>query len=312
MKQIFLLTISLLTVTVFISVPQMGYCGSPSIFHKNITTAKKISKENSKVLLIYFRSSENANCKELEDIIFPDTEIQSLIESYYVGVSIEGNTYDGRAIMAVYGVKSLPAIVAHTNQGDFIGKTEGKINLVDLSSLLRKWNYSAMEWNKKEDQFALDIHSKSSTQTLKNTQSPKDIDSVHIEQTKSVEITKSTPKTITSKKIESESLFNNYWKENPESELQTQKTNIEANEILEESAFAIQMGAFGSYENAAELTDKIVKKAGLFSDIIVVNQNGKSLHKVITGSFHSKTNAEKSLQHLKSVGLNGFIVKSKS
>ncbi len=74
------------------------------------------------------------------------------------------------------------------------------------------------------------------------------------------------------------------------------------------SAWVIQVGSFGSRENAIKLRDKLRKK-GFTAFVESFGSNGKSSHRVRIGPEVNRSRAEKVLSDLsKKMSLKGIIV----
>lgn len=71
--------------------------------------------------------------------------------------------------------------------------------------------------------------------------------------------------------------------------------------------YGIQVGAFGNYENALALKNKMLKKN---RNVTIVNKNaeGGNLFLVVIGKFSEREVAERELRSLRSNNVGGFII----
>ena len=71
--------------------------------------------------------------------------------------------------------------------------------------------------------------------------------------------------------------------------------------------YGIQVGAFGNYENALALKNKMLKKN---RNVTIVNKesNGENLFLVVIGKYSDREVAEKELRSLRSNNVGGFII----
>lgn len=73
------------------------------------------------------------------------------------------------------------------------------------------------------------------------------------------------------------------------------------------AGYGIQVGAFGNYENALSMKNKVLKK---YRNVTIVSKesNGDNLFLVVIGKYSDREVAEKELQSLRSNNINGFVI----
>lgn len=75
-----------------------------------------------------------------------------------------------------------------------------------------------------------------------------------------------------------------------------------------QNAYVIQAGAFGSYENASRLSEKLSQFGA--TRISEGYKNGKAIYRVQLGGWSSKQAAAPMLDLIKSRGFDGYVVKA--
>ena len=73
------------------------------------------------------------------------------------------------------------------------------------------------------------------------------------------------------------------------------------------SGWGVQTGAFSSYANVLVEVERLERQFGYPVLVNISESNGKTLYKIIVGSFQTKSDAEQLLSRLRAVGKNGFV-----
>jgi len=78
-------------------------------------------------------------------------------------------------------------------------------------------------------------------------------------------------------------------------------------ETKENTGWGVQVGAYSNYGNVLVQVKKLENQFNVPVNVNVTESNGRTIYKIILGSYHSVDQARQLLQRVKSVGMNGFV-----
>ncbi|MEM1219099.1 MAG: S8 family serine peptidase [Bacteroidota bacterium] len=73
------------------------------------------------------------------------------------------------------------------------------------------------------------------------------------------------------------------------------------------SGFGVQIGAFGSYGNVLVQAEKIERLFGVPVVVQITESGGRTVYKIVAGSFAAKSEADNLFSRMRSQGYNGFV-----
>lgn len=216
-------------------------------------------RNQGKKILVSFSADWCLPCQVMNENIFSDEEIASLINENFIAIKADIDSEKGKKWNETYNVNFLPTtLFAHEN-GNEIERLKGMQSKEDFLNFLKR--IIATETINPKASFVSNLESKPVV-------------------TKTI-----TPDPVVKKPIATST-------------------------ILTTSHYSIQVGAFGTVENALKMLDKLNQKGIYNTSLLEENTNGKLYQKVIVGSFISVTDAQNQLKFLEQKGLKGFLKKT--
>ncbi len=257
------------------------YTEPSPLFVGSLLEARQKSSERNVPYLMIFEAEWCSPCQWMEKFTFSDNELVSMMKRDYLAVRMDIDEFEGFALKAQYDIKYLPTILFFNTENKLIGRYENTFGPEAFKSLLR-WHKNFKSGNLEgvevagahravsSDQERTSVDSKGAAKSKDPMRRP-----VHQPSTSAQNVV-STPLIAAD-----------------------QTTNTLA-------GFTIQLGAFGSRENAQKLKRKMEDSG--FSPLAIRKISGhRYAYRVTLGNFSTYEQASPMLFELDKQGLKGLV-----
>jgi len=105
----------------------------------NLESAKKISQKEGKLIFISFTASWCSACKLIDQSLFQDEEIISLVNESFVAVKANIESFEGVELNQNYNATYLPTMIFAAQSGNEFQRFKGVPSRKDLIQALKKY-----------------------------------------------------------------------------------------------------------------------------------------------------------------------------
>lgn len=268
--------------------------------HGELDRARAKASNEGKLYFVYFSADWCMPCQWMAENTFADDSLRAFVTENALAVKVDIDAPLGRAHQKIFGVKILPTILIYNAQGELLQKCEDALPAPKLLSILRSFDEPANRQAQAVSAPLPDLQSAlpvASAQVITPTTLPLGEGALTLpELTPAPEIAKPV--------INASKTYANLPIGEPDLALASPPDSGSA---ISSPAYCVQLGAFAEYENAQRLIARLAPRLSEKIEIRTLQQNGRSIHKVITGSFPRHSDALILLQKLERQVIKGFV-----
>ncbi len=265
----------------------------------NLTGAKEKAAEEGKLYFVQFTASWCAPCLLMDETTYTDPRITGYIDKNYVPVKIDVDDFDGIAYKKKYNITMLPAIIIFNSKGDLLAHYQESFAPSKFLKVLEKHNIPR------------------NRTTIKKVAEVKPITPVAPAAAPSVDkTTVHRPPLTPTKRVNQKPTTSSYSKADGARSDET-KTFSQlglAGKLYQLSVFqrsfegySVQTGVFADFENVLHEVAKLEKQFKKPVLVYTSRLGGKTVFKILLGTFDEKAKANQFKKHLSSQNLDGFV-----
>lgn len=250
----------------------------------SLTSAKEKAAQEGKLYFVDFVASWCTPCLWMDETTYTDPSLIRYIDQSYVPVKVDIDDFDGIVWKQKYNIRVLPSILIFNSKGELLEQVEESLSPSKMLKILQQHDIPANRTRS----------AASSPTTTPTPNKPGGISRPSLP-TKPTTTTAPRPSTKPSAPQPAAPIASG-------DGLYRFSVSREAS-----SGFAVQIGAFAEYENVLR---EVAKLQNAFNEPILVHiakLRGKTVYKVLIGSFKNKDKAMQYQGKMKAKGVNGII-----
>ncbi|MDX1939559.1 MAG: SPOR domain-containing protein [Saprospiraceae bacterium] len=255
----------------------------------NLSLAQERAVREGKLYFLHFTANWCMPCKWMEENTFTDAVLSDYVNEYYMAVKMDFDSKEAEQYKKLYNVTSLPSLLIFNAKGILIDRHQTSLDATTLLKILYEneskypaqavaGNIKISNNNEQISRPALIPDASLNSDYLAASHKPQATDTKH---------------PVTSNQLPAAS----------------SEPPVASDQSAPRSAgkYGIQIGVYSELANAKKSQERMERQFKKLVQIDEIQQDGKTLYRVMLGAFESKEAAEKYLLYLDSQSVRGFV-----
>ena len=275
----------------------------------DLKTALDRANSEGKLIFVDFWASYCSPCRLMEEYTFPDPTVTEKLNSAYVPVKIDIQSFDGYDLKTQYKVTRLPTLLILDSKGHLVARYEESMGATTLANLLEK--YDQTKYRRQTKNNLASVGGYNATTAYSNSNKPVTLGSTRSTEENALLKPTSDNNNNPTERSTAPTNYSNptrkitvkpAFKENV-STASSGNTNSKKRISFPTQGFTIKIGTFATDTGLRTTSEKYKAKIAVTEQKMLVqakNISGRLLHRLLIGNFPTRLQAEnfKQAQHL--------------
>lgn len=267
-----------------------AYNNNVNFIDGNLPAAQARALQEGKPYFVHYTATWCMPCQWMEEHTFQDVALAGYVAENYLAVRMDYDSKEADTFKKQYDVTTLPTTLIFNAEGHLLSKHENSLDAAQLLKILYEHRQSLRPQQPRI--------SAPPARTVAYQKKEQDISRPAL-------IPDEMPATKPSARNETTTATArpDAYRLQPTESVQNPSTSAPRSV----ANYAIQVGVYSDADNAKRTQTRMAQRFDQFTRIQELDQNGKTLYRVLVGAFEQKTEAENYLHYLKQNDVKGFV-----